>query len=458
MIQKKKLYRFSGLFVFLLTIILLTSSCGNEIRDFFKAIEKYGYKSKEPLNKKTLSIDKQLLGGYVYNSLPVIISEKDNLTYKMTFLSVEPDEENVEVEAFISEINNNRYLNIDMGDAYAFLKISKVINNELPIKLLRNSLETYVKPENLKAWLQKHGDEEEYTPENQSPMDIYYSFVFNKITLAKAYQIQTEQVRGKMIELFGSCKDYYAYDILEKRYPNEPLLVKARENIFSKCSTIENYQAYITRFPDDALVEKAKSRIQEIKMFRTDSVNFNAAITHNTIEAYESFINNSSTPVFKDSASIKITALANAITENDIEWRWTGSSRTDALTLLFQKIDYSDEPLSQEWYQQHLTFYCLKLQQPDVTEKGLLYLDKLVARNPTKNEMLNLYLSKGFLLWSLERIELCLEVFHSKIEESYEGDKALTFRNKLKLWYKDLKESDIVFPKEKVTWKKIKKL
>jgi hypothetical protein len=456
--RKKKAFRFSGLFVFLLTIFLLTTSCGKEIRDFFKAIEKYGYKSKEPLSKKSVAVDKQLLGGYVYNSLPVIISEKDKFTYKLTFLSVELDLVNAEVEAFMSEINNSHYLNINMGDSYAFLKVSSVINNELPVKLLRNSLDSYVKPENLNAWLQKHGNEEEYTPENQSSIDIYYSFVFKKVTIDKAYQIQKELLHQKMVELFGSCKDYFTYDQLEKRYPDEPLLTIARENIFNNCKTIETYQGFITRFPNDILAEKAKEKIDEIKMFKADSVNFNAAIKQNSIDAYQSFLNNSSTSVFKDSANVIITSLANNITENDIEWRWTGSSKTDALKLLFQKIDYSDQPLNSIWYQQHLTFYCLKLQQPDITEKGLLYLDKLATKNPSKNEMLNLYLSKGFLLWSLEKIDLCIEVFHSKIEDSYTGDNAVSFRYKLKSWYKDLKGSDVVFPNEKATWKKIKKL
>jgi hypothetical protein len=458
MIPKKKIFRFSGIFVASLIVFALTTSCGKAIRDFFKAIEKYGYKSKEPLSKKNIVVDKQLLGGYVYNSLPVIISKKDDFTYQLTFLAVELDLEDVNVDAHMSIINNDRYLNINMGENYSFLKISSFFNNELGVKLLRNSIEPYVASANLRSWLEKHGREESFTPDSVAPVDIYYVFSFNRITVEKAYQIQREQIHEKMTDLFDACKDYYTYDQLEKRYPNEPLLASARENIFNKCTTIEAYQAFAKRFPGDILSERANSRIQEIKMFKADSVNFNVAVKHNTIEAYETFINNSSTTVFKDSAGVKITLLANSITENDIEWRWTGSSRTDALKLIFQKIDYSDQPISSEWYQQHLTFYCLKLQQPDVTEKGLLYLDKLAQKNPSKNEMLNLYLSKGFLLWSLERTELAIEVFQSKIEESYTGEGGVSFRNKLKLWYKDLKESDIVFPKEKPTWKKIKKL
>ncbi len=455
--HKNNCFRFTAVFVFLLILFLITTSCGKEIRDFFKAIEKYGYQTKEPLGKKTILVDKQLLGGYVYNSLPVVITEKDKFTYKLTFLAVELDHENAEVEAHISEINNSRYLNLNMGDSYAFLKISSIVNNELGIRLLRNSIEPYVK-DGLVAWLQKHGNEEEFTPENQTPIDIYYSFTFSKITVDKAYQIQSEQLHEKMVDLFKSCKDFYTYDALEKRYPNDPLLSSARENIFNHCSTIASYQAFADKFPNDYLAEKAKTQIQQLKMFKADSLNFSDVAKQNTIEAYEGFISNSSTAFFKDSASRLITTLANAISENDIEWRWTGSSRTDAIKLIFQKIDYADLPLNSEWYQQHLTFYCLKLQQTNLTEKGLSQLDKLARRNPPQNELLNLYLSKGFLLWSLDNIDLSIEVFKSKIDASFIGEKAPTFRNKIKSWYKSFKDSDIIFPREKIAWKKIKKL
>jgi hypothetical protein len=455
---KKKRFRLSGILILSLIVFTLTTSCGKEIRDFFKAIERYGYKSKDPLSKKTILVDKQLLGGYVYNSLPVIISAKDDFTYQLTFLAVELDLEDVKVDAHMSEINNDRYLNINMGENYSFLKISSFFNNELSVKLLRNSIEPYVKPEHLRSWLEKHGREESFEPDSVASVDIYSSFAFNKITVDKAYQIQREQLHEKMVDLFQSCKDYYNYDQLEKRYPNEPLLSKARENILNKCKTIDSYEAFIKRFPDDALVENAKTRIQELKMFKADSLNFNVALKQNTIDAYEKFVNNSSTAIFRDSANTRMTMLANNITENDIEWKWTGSSKTDAITLIFQKIDHSGAQYDWQWYEQHLTFYCLKLQQPDVTEKGLLYLDMLAAKNPTKNEMLNLYLSKGFLLWSLDKTDLAIEVFRSKIEDSYSGDNAVSFRNKLKSWYKDLKEVEIVFPKEKATWKKVRKL
>ncbi len=458
MILKKNLLRFSGIFILFLSLFLITTSCGKEITDFFKAIERYGYQTAEPLGKKSIPVDNQLLGGYVYNSLPVIISEKDKFTYQLTFLSVELDKENVVVEAFMSDINNSHYLNINMGETFAFLKMSTVINNNLDIKLLRNSIEPYVAKGGLKDWLEKNGSKETYSPENQSSIDIFYSFTFNKITIDKAYQIQTEQLHEKMVDLFESCSNYYTYNSLEKRYPNEPLLSRAREGIFNHCKTIEAYQAFIDRFPDDALVAKAKSRIQEIKMYKADSLNYSIAAKQNSIEAYENFISNSSTAAFKDTATRKIAILANAINENDIEWQWTGSSKTEAMKLIFQKIDYANPFDNQEWYQQHLTFYCLKLQQPDITEKGILYLDKLAKKKPPSNDMLNLYLSKGFLLWSVEKTEMALDVFRSKIEESYTGDNAMTFRAKIKAWYKNFKDSDIVFPKEKSNWKKIRKL
>lgn len=458
MLQKKKLFRFSGIFILFLSLFLLTTSCGKEITDFFKAIDRYGFKTAEPLDKKTIPVDNLLLGGYVYNDLPVIISQKDKFTYQLTFLAVELDKENSVVEAYMSEINNSRYLNINMGETYAFLKMGSVINNNLEIKLLRNTIEPYVEKGTLKDWLTKHGSDESYTPENQSPVDIFYSFTFNKITVDKAYQIQTEQLHEKMVDLFESCKDYYTYTNLEKRYPNEPLLSKAREGIYYHCTTIEAYQAFIDRFPNDALVAKAKARIDEIKMYKADSLNFSNAAKQNTIEAYENFISNSATAAYKDTATRKLAVLGNAITENDIEWRWTGSSKTDAMKLIFQKIDYANPLDNAEWVQQHLTFYCLKMQQPDVTEKGLLYLDKLAAKKPSTNDMLNLYLSKGFLLWSLERTDQAMDVFRSKIEESYTGDNAVTFRAKIKAWYKSFKDSDIVFPKEKSIWKKIRKL
>jgi hypothetical protein len=442
----------------LLSFLFLFTGCKDrEITNFPDAIEKYGFKSSKPLSGKETAVDNNLLGGYVYNSLPLILSRKDNYTYLITFLSTELDRADEAIEAHMTVIGDDQYLNLDLGNTYAFLKVVSTFNNSLQVKLLRNTIGTYVK-DNLKNWLVKNGGQEDIEDENGLSVSIYYMFTFEKVTPERAKEIQAGQLLLKKTELFNSCADYVAYAALETRFPNDPMLTFARKNLLDKCSTIEDYNVFIARFAGDPLCEEAKKRIYDLNRRLADSLNYAGAIKTNTIAGYEQFISGSSTAAFKDSAKYRILNLVNAINEDNIEWKWTSEKRSEAIQYIFYKIDYTPGNINKEWYLKHLTLYCLLDTTKENKEKGLSYLDKMVQNNPSKDELLNLYLSKGFLSWSLEKYDLALEVFKSKIGEVYTGEEKMIFRKKIKLQYKDYKQQRIFFPKEKETWKAIRKL
>jgi hypothetical protein len=232
----------------------------------------------------------------------------------------------------------------------------------------------------------------------------------------------------------------------------------ARKNLFDKCTTIEDYNVFISKFAGDPLSEEAKKRIYELNKRSADSLHYEDAIKQNTIPGYEQFISGSSTAAFKDSAKTKILMLVNAISEDHIEWKWTSGERKDAIQYIFYKIDYTPGTINKDWYVKHLTLYCLIDSIAETKEKGLTYLNKMVVNNPSKDELLNLYLSKGFLLWSIGKNDLALEVFKSKISEVYEGGEKISFSKKIKSQYREYKQLRIIFPKEKETWKSIRKL
>jgi hypothetical protein len=437
---------------------ILTTSC-KEIRDLLKAIDKYGYKSSIPLGKKEIPVDKLLTGSYVYNDLPLIISEKDNLTYQIKFLSTELDGTDIVVEAFLSKIGNSKYLNIDLGYNYSFLKISAVsITRDVNVKLLRNSIDQVVTEKNLVSWLLKNGEKDDFLNKDSIPVDIFYSFSFTRITNERAYHIKAEQLQAKKEVLFNTCKDYETYKTLLEKYPGDQLLTNARESIFRKCNTIDDYKEFVSYFADDALSLKAKKMITEMTLYIKDSVDFNASKVKNDIDAYLNFIEGCSTTKFKDSAASRLTPLIANISEDNIEWKWNGGAKNEAIKLIFYKIDYAGRYININWYNEHLTIYCLKLQQPEIKEKALLYLDKLASGNTTKNELLDLYISKGFIFWSLERYDQSIEVFRSRIKEIYLNKNDLTFKKSIKENYKKFQSEGIKFPDNKNIWKKIKKL
>lgn len=436
----------------------MTTSC-KEIRDLLKAIDKYGYKSSVPLTKKELPVEKLLLGSFVYNDLPIIISEKDANTYLIKFLSTELDGNDIEVDAFLSKVGNSKYLNLDLGYSYSFLKISDVsISRDVNVKLLRNTIDQYVTEKNLVSWLVKNGDRDEFLNKDSVEVDIFYTFSFTRISQDRAYQIKAEQLKEKKEALFNSCNDYETYDKLSAKYPGDPLLAHAREGIFKECRSISDYQTFVDKFADDVLSEKAKKLIVEKQLYIKDSLAFNSIKNSNDIDIYLKFIEGCATQKFKDSASIRITPLIAKISEDNIEWKWNGGEKNEALKLIFYKIDFNGKYINSAWYNEHIAAYCLKIQQPELKEKGIIYIDKLAVGNPTKDELLDLYISKGFILWSLAKYDQAIDVFKSKINEHYNNRDGLSFKKSLKDRFKKYQKDGIVFPDEKAMWKKIKNL
>jgi len=444
--------------IFLVFLLSLTPSC-KEIRDLLKAIDKYGYKSKTPLGKKDIPIDKLILGSYVYNNLPIIISEKDSYTYKLKFLATELDESDIEIEAFLSEIGTSKYLNLDLGYSFCFLKIDDVsILRDVDVKLIKNTLEGYVNEKNLRSWLLKHDNEDEFVTDDSTELDIFYVFNFLKITEERAYQIKNEQLKEKKENLFSKCTGYENYKELSAKYMGDPSLSKAREAILDKCTTIEDYEDFVSYFASDILCDKAKKIIVEKKLFLKDSADFNVVITKDDIHSYLNYIDGCATKIYRDSAVKMLPPIAEKITEENIEWKWNGGDKKEAIMLITYKIDYAPKNINTSWYREHLTNYGLNIEQAVMKEKALAYLDKLAMGNATRDEMLDLYLSKGFLLWSLEKYDQALEVFKSKIHETYQNKEDLTFKKNVKLNFNAFKKQGVVLPDENNMWKRVKKL
>jgi hypothetical protein len=440
------------------SLAILFACKKGEMVDFYTAIYRYGFKSAEPIAKKAIKTDPQICAGFVYKSVPIVISAIDALTYKVSFLSVELDKPDMAVEAFMSEVNGGKYLNLNLGECYAFLKIGDLYNELLEVKLLRNNVAPYVEVPGLRNWLQKNGDKEEFIGYDSAVISIYYGFTFEKITAERAYAIQAEELALRKAELFEGCFSYFSYDELEKKYPGDPLLTTARKNLLSACKNIPDYETFITRFPDDPLADEARTSIREIVTFRNDSTGFRQAEGVNTIDAYLLFRDGCKTACFMDSAMLRIRRLADGIGTEKIEWNWIAGYREEAIRLMFYKIDYSAQNYDVSWYAGNLALYCLRTNGGAFAGQGITYLDKLAAMKVTNNQMLDLYLSKGFLLWYTQKNDLAVELFRAKISENYEGEEGLTFRKALFARYGEYNELRIVFPEEKKTWKIIKKL
>ena len=150
--------------------------------------------------------------------------------------------------------------------------------------------------------------------------------------------------------------------------------------------------------------------------------------------------------------------IAEKITEDNIEWKWNGGDKKEAIMLITYKIDYAPKYTNLSWYRERLTNYGLNIEQAVMKEKALFYLDKLAMGNATKDELLDCYLSKGFLLWSLEKYDQAIEVFKSKIHETYQNREDLTFKKNIKINYNTFQKQGIALPDDKNMWKKVKKL
>jgi len=450
-------------------LLLVTVSCKQEIIDFFEAIKDYGYRSVQPLGPKKVDVNDALLGGYVYDGLPVVISKKDQVTYKIEFLSVLLYRESTIIEAHATQLGGSTFLNLLMGDYYCFMRVNLILNEELQIDLLKEALKEFVPQEKLKSWLEAHPGAESYTvPADESgsgeyDMEIYFSFIFNRITVDEARSIQAERLRMARRELFDNCTSYDEYEELLKTYPNDEFKNLAVISLFEQCKTIEEYKQFMTYFPDSELTKEAQLRIDYIieevrraEFLALDKKNFEQTKTINTIDAYEQFLATCGTKVYKDSANSQIAYLAGKISKDDVEWKWTNGEEVKAIGLIYYKIDYMTDMRDIAWVIDLLTIYTLKHNDKEQTKKSLTYIDKIAGKNIADDNFLNLYISKGFILWSLGEYDLCITTFELKLSDVMES--GITFKEAVKVKYESYINQGIAFPEQSATWKRIKKL
>jgi hypothetical protein len=458
-------HRFKRFWILLLFPVFLLS-CKQEIVDFFEAIQDYGYRSLQPLGPKKVPVNENLLGGYVYDGLPVIISKKDQTTYEIKFLSILLYKEDAVVEAHATQIGTSVFLNLAMGDYYCFMRVNLIMAQELQIDLLKDALKEYVPQDKIKSWLEQHPGETTYMydVENGYSLDIYFSFVFEKITVNEALRIQENRLRAERRELFENCSGYAEYEELVKLYPNDEFKELAILSLYEDCETIEDYKALMAYFPNSSWAEEAEKQIKFIietqrlaEFLAVDQKAFEEVLKTNTLDGYEAFKLTCNTNAYRDSASAHIALLASRITKDDVEWKWTNGESERAFTLLFYKIDYLKNTSEASWIIDLLTTYTLIYNQPEMSRKTLQYFDVLVAKKVRGDDFLNLYLGKGFVLWSLNEIEPAIKTFELKLMDTYDSDGS-TFKEHIKSKYTLYTGQGITFPDQKNTWKRIKKL
>lgn len=448
--------------------LFLIMSCNSEITDFFESIRDNGYRSTKALGSENIKVNDDFLGGYVYKSLPVIISKKSNYLYEINFLSTDLYKEDRIVEAHITKLGGFTFMNLKMGDYFCFLKFNILFEEELQVDLVKSSLKEYVKETELKPWLAKNADEGIYKYKDESgeprEMNAYYSFTFKKITTVRAYEIQKNELNAEKEGLFENCYSYSRYEELVELYPNEEFKIIGQYTLYKKCKTVYEYEAYISHFPNSSYAIRATAAIKQIKeeearllLIKQDRINYELASEENTIKGLEKYLKTRKTEVYVDTAMFQIQGLVEKITVEDIEWKWVGGEKELALQYIFYKIDYLEKLSDINWIIEHMSFYAIKIDSAPMKENTLVYMDKLFERKISIDARLNLFMEKGFLLWSMGRNEMAINTFKLKINAKYliEG---IYFKEKLKIRYKYYKDQNVLFPEQKSTWKKIKKL
>jgi hypothetical protein len=86
--------------------------------------------------------------------------------------------------------------------------------------------------------------------------------------------------------------------------------------------------------------------------------------------------------LYVDSISIETAKLAQDITKEDIEWKWSGGERESALQLIYYKIDYVDNIFDMHWIIEHLSLYAIKQNSRPLKAKSLSYKHKLLEKHP----------------------------------------------------------------------------
>ena len=123
---------------------------------------------------------------------------------------------------------------------------------------------------------------------------------------------------------------------------------------------------------------------------------------------------------------------------------------------MHRKIQYADTLSFRSWLIENLPHYAILKGSSVEKEQALSDLGLLLNDRLKEDDMLHLYLNKGFLLWSLGKTEACIQTLGSKVHMSLkDGTK---FKKSIKAKYKLYKKSEGVLTEHKATWKKIKKL
>jgi hypothetical protein len=450
-----------------LSLLLLASSCG-DILDLYEAVKDYGYRANQPLGAKKVPVNETFLGAYVYEQLPVIVSKKDELTYHIKFLHTRLGNENRSVDAFASQLGGFTFLNLQMGDFYCFVRMNTAENTGLvSASVLLDGLERVVPQDKIRAWLAVNAGTDQllYKNENgeEKQLDLYFNIDFKRIIEEEALAMQEEELYNERLGLFTRCYSYEQYKYLLVTFPGDELQGLAVEALFNRCNTIEEYQQFIVHFPGSALAEVAEASIRQIiqnyeyaDALLVDEAEFDAAVAVNSIEGYDKFYYTCQTDAYRDSALRRIDLLASNLQQRDIEKEWESENHHHAIRLLFYKIEYMDNNKDLDWIIDLALTYPLVLQDKELYQEALIYLDLLLLRNVTNDQYLNIYRSKILLLWADYDIEQLFELYEPRIADTY--DSGLTFKDALKEKYKSLEASGIVFPNQDAVWKKMKKM
>lgn len=463
-----RLKKLSTKVVFSIIALFFIISCNNEITDFFESIRDNGYRSTKPLGPEKVKVNEDLLGGFVYQSLPVIISKKSTYLYEINFLSTDLYKEDRVVEGHISKVGGFSFMNLKMGDYYCFLRFNMLFEEELQVDLVKSGLKKHVKETELKKWLASNADQgifkykDEYG--DQRELNAYYSFTFEKITTIRAYEIQKNELYAAKESLFKDCYSYDRYDELVALYPNDEFKVLGQYSLYKKCESKYQFQSFVEHFPNSNYSKLANEAIQKIEeeearllLIKKDRLSYEKASKTNTIEGLEHYLEIRQTEFYVDTTLYQIKELVKSITVEDIEWKWVGGEKEKALQMIFYKIEYLEKLSDINWIIEHMSFYTLKMNSKPTTEKTLGYMDKLFERKISSDSRLNLFMEKGFLLWSMGKTEMAINTFRSKIKSKYILE-SITFKEKIKEKYKYYIDQDVVFLEEKPTWKKVKKL
>jgi hypothetical protein len=272
--------RKSGLILFFfstLIVSLIFLSCKKDYGIVYKIFNS-AFKSDAPLTAKPSEIDTSLIGSYILgNEITVSIEKMDSAFYEISFLPSYLRDEKKTLYAFISEIRNQKYLNIrsldyqylffkinNQGDSILFEELSnkanKLFGEEITLELIRKGIKL---PDSV------------FFPVPLIKVEKHTATNFSKNKLST--QIRDIQSYYKFAELFPNDSSlpilkktaiqktlagYYSIEKLQKlirQYPEfkDPAALRAR----SLCYTTKNCVDFMKFYPydlnHDSLTDKA---------------------------------------------------------------------------------------------------------------------------------------------------------------------------------------------------------